>query len=369
MVDVGNRRREPKGIPTGGRFADENGGGSDASDLEAEDTAAVVEDLPDGSTRVSHPGDPTITFVPRARQEGFDRAYAAAVSSPYRLGGAVRVGCDGSDITVHYESDPVFVDACVDPSDPDGTMLSVMRLVDACHAIAAAGRSVRRVDATEGTLAITMADRTQVLVQPSMCEATRFDAHGDLIQSATLNPHPAGASKRPGDDFALDTFAQGLPGSFYDAVDAANALAGDHRRDHRRDRPAHASPTARPKGFAASDDGNAVGSAVARVRVRRARMSTATDDDLNAVAQSAVRLGMPADVIGSQVTVRTPDGVFVRADKGSNYAATWRVGQDGHAFGLAEFDMEDSDAYLDVLPPDRRDRFRTLVSDAHRLTF
>ena len=82
MVDVGNRRREPKGIPTGGRFADENGGGSDASDLEAEDTAAVVEDLPDGSTRVSHPGDPTITFVPRARQEGFDRAYAAAVSSP-----------------------------------------------------------------------------------------------------------------------------------------------------------------------------------------------------------------------------------------------------------------------------------------------
>lgn len=73
MVDVGNRRREPKGIPTGGRFADENGGGLDASDLEAEDTAAVVEDLPDGSTRVSHPGDPTITFVPRARQEGFDR--------------------------------------------------------------------------------------------------------------------------------------------------------------------------------------------------------------------------------------------------------------------------------------------------------
>lgn len=368
MVDVGNRRREPKGIPTGGRFADENGGGSDASDLEAEDTAAVVEDLPDGSTRVSHPGDPTITFVPRGRQEGFDRAYAAAVSSPYRLGGAVRVGCDGSNITAHYESDPVFVDACVDPSDPDGTMLSVMRLVDACHAIAAAGRSVRRVDATEGTLAITMADRSQVLVQPSMCEATRFDAHGDLIQSTTLNPHPAGASKRPGDDFALDTFAQGLPGSFYDAVDAANALAGGHRRD-RRDRPAHAKPTARPKGFAASGDGNAVGSAVARVRVRRARMSTATDDDLNAVAQSAVRLGMPADVIGSQVTVRTADGVFVRGDKGSNYAATWRVGQDGHASSLAEFDMEDSDAYLDALPPDRRDRFRALVSDAHRLTF
>lgn len=326
MVDVGNRRREPKGIPTGGRFADENGGGLDASDLEAEDTAAVVEDLPDGSTRVSHPGDPTITFVPRARQEGFDRAYAAAVSSPYRLGGAVRVGCDGSNITVHYESDPVFIDACVDPSDPDGTMLSVMRLVDACHAIAA-GRSVRRVDATEGTLAITMADRSQVLVQPPMCEATRFDA-----------------------------------------VDAANALAGGHRRD-RRDRPAHAKPTARPKGFAASGDGNAVGSAVARVRVRRARMSTATDDDLNAVAQSAVRLGMPADVIGSQVTVRTPDGVFVRADKGSGYAATWRIGQDGHASGLAEFDMEDLDAYLDALPPDRRDRFRTLVSDAHRLTF
>ena len=247
-------------------------------------------------------------------------------------------------------------------------MLSVMRLVDACHAIAAAGRSVRRVDATEGTLAITMADRSQVLVQPSMCEATRFDAHGDLIQSATLNPHPAGASKRPGDDFALDTFAQGLPGSFYDAVDAANALAGGHRRD-RRDRPAHAKPTARPKGFAASDDGNVIGSAAARVRVRRARMSTATDDDLNAVAQSAVRLGLPADVVGSQVTARSTDGHFVRADKGAGYAAVWRVDRNGDVFALSEFDMSESDEYLNALPPDRRERFRTLVSVAYRLTF
>ena len=145
------------------------------------------------ATRATRPS----RSCPAPARGAFDRAYAAAVSSPYRLGGAVRVGCDGSNITVHYESDPVFIDACVDPSDPDGSMLSVMRLVDACHAIAAAGRSVRRVDATEGTLVITMADRSQVLVQPSMCEATRFDAHGDLIQSATLNPHPAGASKPP----------------------------------------------------------------------------------------------------------------------------------------------------------------------------
>ena len=368
MANVSGRRREPKGIPTGGRFADEMGGGSDASDLKTEDTAAVVEELPDGSTRVSHPGDPTITFVPRARHEGFVRAYAAAISSPYRLGGTVKVDCDGSNITACYESDPVFVNTCVDPSDPDGTMLSVMRLVDACHAVAAADRSVRRVDAAEGSLVITMADRSHVLVQPAMCAVARFDAHGDIVQSGTLNPHPAGASKRPGDDFALDTFAQGLPGSFYDAVDEANALAGGHRRD-RRDRPAHAEPTARPKGFAASADGNAIGSAAARVRVRRARMSTATDDDLNAVAVSAVRLGMPVDVVGSQVTVRSPDGVFVRADKGSGYAATWRVDRNGRATGLTEFDMEDSDAYLNALPPDRRDRFRACVSDAHRLTF
>ena len=33
MVDVSNRRREPRGIPTGGRFADELNGGNDASDL------------------------------------------------------------------------------------------------------------------------------------------------------------------------------------------------------------------------------------------------------------------------------------------------------------------------------------------------
>ena len=33
MADTGNRRREPKGIPTGGRFAKRNGGSADASDL------------------------------------------------------------------------------------------------------------------------------------------------------------------------------------------------------------------------------------------------------------------------------------------------------------------------------------------------
>ena len=33
MVDASDRRREPKGIPTGGRYAKENKGGSDASDL------------------------------------------------------------------------------------------------------------------------------------------------------------------------------------------------------------------------------------------------------------------------------------------------------------------------------------------------
>ena len=34
MADTDNRRREPKGIPTGGRFAKGNGGGADASDLD-----------------------------------------------------------------------------------------------------------------------------------------------------------------------------------------------------------------------------------------------------------------------------------------------------------------------------------------------
>lgn len=368
MTDVSNRRREPKGIPTGGRFAGEAGGAADASDLEPEGAAATIEDLGDGTTRVGHPGDPTLTFGPRARREGLDRTYAAAVSSPYRLGGAVKVGRDGADITAHYETGSVRIIADVDPSDPDGTMLSVMRLADACRAIAGAGRSVRRVDAGEGVVAVTMADGTQVVAQPSMCVASRFDARGDLAETAPLNPQPAGVAKHPGDDFALDMFAQGLPGSFYDAVDAANTLAGDHRRD-RRDRPAHAEPTARPKGFSASADGDAVGSRVARVRVRRARMSTATDDDLNAVAQSAARLGMPADIIGSQVTVRSPDGHYVRADRGTGYAAVWRVDGDGHALALREYDMDDTDAYLDALPPDRRDRFGACVSDAYRLTF
>ena len=34
MTDVSDRRREPKGIPTGGEFAKEDSGAADAADLE-----------------------------------------------------------------------------------------------------------------------------------------------------------------------------------------------------------------------------------------------------------------------------------------------------------------------------------------------
>ena len=34
MADVSDRRREPKGIPTGGEFAKEDSGAADAADLE-----------------------------------------------------------------------------------------------------------------------------------------------------------------------------------------------------------------------------------------------------------------------------------------------------------------------------------------------
>lgn len=51
MTDANDRRREPKGIPTGGRFAKGNGGGSDVSDLLEEEPAAIpdadrIEDTP-----------------------------------------------------------------------------------------------------------------------------------------------------------------------------------------------------------------------------------------------------------------------------------------------------------------------------------
>lgn len=42
-----DRRREPKGIPTGGRFANENGGGMDASDLVAQEPAFDPKHLTD----------------------------------------------------------------------------------------------------------------------------------------------------------------------------------------------------------------------------------------------------------------------------------------------------------------------------------
>lgn len=67
MVDVSNRRREPKGIPTGGRFADELGGAADASDLAdpfgpMPDTPAVLDrattmDLIDGAASIEFGAD------------------------------------------------------------------------------------------------------------------------------------------------------------------------------------------------------------------------------------------------------------------------------------------------------------------------
>lgn len=47
MADTSNRRREPKGIPTGGRFARGNGGGMDVSDLDAPEPAFDPKHLTD----------------------------------------------------------------------------------------------------------------------------------------------------------------------------------------------------------------------------------------------------------------------------------------------------------------------------------
>ena len=50
MADVSGRRREPKGIPTGGQFADEMGGAADASDLDRNNDPFEengLENLPD----------------------------------------------------------------------------------------------------------------------------------------------------------------------------------------------------------------------------------------------------------------------------------------------------------------------------------
>lgn len=47
MTNMKDRRREPKGIPTGGRFAWENGGGMDASDLDAQAPAFDPKHLTD----------------------------------------------------------------------------------------------------------------------------------------------------------------------------------------------------------------------------------------------------------------------------------------------------------------------------------
>ena len=43
MADTSNRRREPKGIPVGGRFAGGNGGGADASDLDRDEGGDDME--------------------------------------------------------------------------------------------------------------------------------------------------------------------------------------------------------------------------------------------------------------------------------------------------------------------------------------
>lgn len=43
MTDVSDRRREPKGIPTGGEFAKENSGAADAAEREALGALATAE--------------------------------------------------------------------------------------------------------------------------------------------------------------------------------------------------------------------------------------------------------------------------------------------------------------------------------------
>lgn len=62
MTNVKDRRREPKGIPTGGRFANENGGGMDASDLDEQEPAFDPKHLTDDDILALRHATGTITL-------------------------------------------------------------------------------------------------------------------------------------------------------------------------------------------------------------------------------------------------------------------------------------------------------------------
>ena len=89
MADTSNRRREPKGIPAGGRFAGGNGGGADASDL---DRNGGGDDMEQRRAAVMAAARAQLVASKGRRAEVFDdleiRARVNGVEREYRLSDA-----------------------------------------------------------------------------------------------------------------------------------------------------------------------------------------------------------------------------------------------------------------------------------------
>lgn len=340
MTDVSNRRREPKGIPTGGRFADEPGGSMDASDLNEPDMTPTPTITAHGHYRtIAYPGTPSATFGPYARQEGWDKAYMKAMESPHRPDDVKMLTVTGGRPYAIHDGDGVSVSVSLTKTEHVGPVFRhIGGFLEAAGRMRAENPHVIDITLRDEELSITMDDGNTLSVYPANGEAVYGPIDGDALYHTVLVSDMDTAERKPGDDYGLDAMAQGLSDDFYTMVGHSTAIAKTKWRTIRRHQLKHADPTPMPGGFTASDDGNIVGSRTARVRVQRSRLSAASDDDMRAAATAAARLDRPVDIHGSQVTTRQADGTWIRVDEMADYAATWRTDEHGNTVGLEETD-------------------------------
>ena len=189
MTDVSNRRREPKGIPTGGRFADEPGGSMDASDLNEPDMTPTPTITAHGHYRtIAYPGTPSATFGPYARQEGWDKAYMKAMESPHRPDDVKMLTVTGGRPYAIHDGDGVSVSVSLTKTEHVGPVFRhIGGFLEAAGRMRAENPHVIDITLRDEELSITMDDGNTTI--PSSCPTwTRPNASRATITGSTRWP-------------------------------------------------------------------------------------------------------------------------------------------------------------------------------------
>lgn len=180
-------------------------------------STATVKDMGDGTVRVDHEGDKPQYFGPTDQRNGLDRTYAKAVASPYRLEGAIKIVKDGESLQARYENGYSGIRETIDPDDTDGTLKTMIRLVDTTAAVI--GHVARRVGVNGHMLLILLADESQILCDPVKGVILHASPDGLNIRRADrFTPGGETETRRYGDDPILDSYVADLPGSVYTLI-------------------------------------------------------------------------------------------------------------------------------------------------------